>query len=178
MPRPHHPSSVATQRADFRRLRGYYEPLRLPDGPATPSRVAGCDARPHGRNHAAPSRASRVACALLCVHADATTPARPRSPIARASPSRQEALASRRRPSPSKNWVGSRILLFEACSAFTRVSACTLAESLTDPLTSECSCNKNPSCRSDCYRLERPSCRVGLSPTTKRHSSRRTLRAE
>src|SRR5438093_10241984 len=88
----------------------------------------------------------------------------------------QEAQVSPRRPSPTEDRVGSRITLFEACSAFTRVSACTLAESLTDPLTSECSCNKNPSCRSDCYRLERPSCRVGVPPTGKRRSSRRALR--
>ena len=38
-------------------------------------------------------------------------------------------LLHRRRPSPHYSWVGSCITLFEACSAFTRVTACRLAES-------------------------------------------------
>ncbi len=38
-------------------------------------------------------------------------------------------LAQRQRPSPNLRRVGSRIALFEACSAFTRVTACTLAKS-------------------------------------------------
>lgn len=118
---------------------------------------------------------SRVAYAFLCVHADATAPAGPQEFDRSCLPLLgQETPIPRQRPSPASEWVGSRIAVFEACSAFTCVSACTLAESLMDPLTSECSCNKNPSCRSDCYRLERPSCRVGLFPTEKRHSSRRT----
>ena len=38
-------------------------------------------------------------------------------------------LISRRRPSPNFRWVGSCIMVFEACSAFTRVTACRLAKS-------------------------------------------------
>ena len=70
--------------------------------------------------------------------------------------------------------IGPRIALFEACSAFTHVAAYTLAEPLNGPLTSECSCDDNTPRRSDCYRLERPNCRVGLTPTESRRSSRRT----
>ena len=39
-------------------------------------------------------------------------------------------LSSRLRPSPSLCWVGCHIMLFEACTAFTHVTACLLAESL------------------------------------------------
>ena len=38
-------------------------------------------------------------------------------------------LLHRRRPSPDYSWVGSCIISFEACSAFTRVTTCRLAES-------------------------------------------------
>jgi hypothetical protein len=38
-------------------------------------------------------------------------------------------LIPRRRPSPNFGWVGSCIMVFEACSAFTRVTACRLAKS-------------------------------------------------
>src|ERR1017187_5374312 len=34
-----------------------------------------------------------------------------------------------RRPSPDYRWVGSCIISFEACSAFTRVTTCRLAKS-------------------------------------------------
>ena len=42
-------------------------------------------------------------------------------------------LSSQRRPSPLSDRVGSHIILFEACSAFTRVTACLRAESPTRP---------------------------------------------
>ena len=57
----------------------------------------------------------------LCVHAVATTPTGSAGCFAH--------LAQRQRPSPNLRRVGSRIALFEACSAFTRVTACTLAKS-------------------------------------------------
>src|ERR1019366_4524038 len=38
-------------------------------------------------------------------------------------------LLHRLRPSPDYRWVGSCIISFEACSAFTRVTTCRLAES-------------------------------------------------
>jgi len=48
-------------------------------------------------------------------------------------------LIPRRRPSPNFGWVGSCIIVFGACSAFTRVTACTLAESPLRPSTPEAS---------------------------------------
>ena len=58
----------------------------------------------------------------VCAHATATTPA---------EPLRLRSLAGSQRwqPSPLREQVGFRIGVFEACSAFTRVAACTLAES-------------------------------------------------
>ena len=55
------------------------------------------------------------------IHAVAITPADLLGPFAR--PPQQQ------RPSPKFSGVGVRITLFEACSAFTRVTACMLAES-------------------------------------------------
>jgi len=66
--------------------------------------------------------ASRVAPDPLCLHAVATTPAGPMELI-------RSLLPHRRRPSPDYSWVGSCIISFEACSAFTRVTTCRLAES-------------------------------------------------
>src|SRR5581483_7384629 len=45
----------------------------------------------------------------------------------------------RQRPSPNVRGVGSRINHFEACSAFTRVTACLLAGLLIQPFASEAS---------------------------------------
>ena len=58
----------------------------------------------------------------MCAHATATTPA---EPLGR----RSLAGSQRWQPSPLREQVGFRIGVFEACSAFTRVAACTLAES-------------------------------------------------
>jgi hypothetical protein len=55
------------------------------------------------------------------MHADANTPAGPPGSVARS--------AQRLRPSLGKREVGSRINSFEACSAFTLVSACMFAKS-------------------------------------------------
>src|SRR4051812_6802408 len=61
------------------------------------------------------------------------------------------------RPSPCFRRVGSHIALFEACSAFTRVSACTFAESPNgDPLHRRLRWLRLLHHRSDCYRPERP----------------------
>ncbi len=57
----------------------------------------------------------------LYVHADAITPAGPSGAVA--------LLARRRRLSPILKRVSPCITRFEACSAFTRVPACTLAKS-------------------------------------------------
>ena len=69
-------------------------------------------------------------------------------------------------PSPRSRRGGLRIDVFEARSAFTRVAACTLAEPPEAALF-----HRSASVRfvtstdcSDCYRLERTTCRAGLSP--------------
>jgi hypothetical protein len=62
--------------------------------------------------------------------------------------------------------VGLRIVLFEACSAFTRVAACTLALSpFRDTLIRRLQPLRYLHDCSGCFRLER--CRVGLTPTGK-----------
>ena len=69
------------------------------------------------------------------------------------------------RPSPKPGRVGSCITLFEACSAFTHVTACTLAKSPSDPLHRRLQQFRCLHYCSDCYRAERTSSRVGFSPT-------------
>ena len=98
---------------------------------------------------------------LPCVHAIATTPAQPLGALFARFPSRSSL------PRVSVR-VGLRIVLFEDCSAFTHVTACTLAgpptviryirgfshfvTSMTAPIATGWS----------------ESCRVGLAPTEKR----------
>ena len=65
---------------------------------------------------------------------------------------------------PRTGRVGSCITLFEACSAFTHVTACTLAKSPSDPLHRRLQQLRCLHCCSDCYRVERTSSRAGLSP--------------
>src|ERR1022692_4447143 len=78
----------------------------------------------------------------------------------------------RRRPSPLLRKVGDHIGLFEACSTFTCVTACRLAESPKRPVFLEGSDGFVSSPRRfDSYRLERPSCRVGIAPTEDQHLS-------
>jgi hypothetical protein len=66
--------------------------------------------------------ASRVASGPLCLHAVATTPAGPMEPI-------RSVLLHRLRPSPHNRQVGSCIISFVACSAFTHVTTYRLAKS-------------------------------------------------
>src|SRR5690242_18427843 len=66
------------------------------------------------------------------------------------------------RPSPKPGRVGSCISLFEACSAFTHVTACTLAKSPSDSLHQRLQQLCCLPCCSDCYRVERTSSRAGL----------------
>ena len=64
-----------------------------------------------------------------------------------------------------RSWLGSRINSFEACSAFTHVTVCPVAKSPeSDPLHPRLRRIRYLLHRSDCYRLERPSCRTGLAP--------------
>ena len=68
------------------------------------------------------------------------------------------------RPSPKPGRVGSCISLFEACSAFTHVTACTLAKSPSDSLHQRLQQSRGLHRCSDCYRVERTSSRAGLLP--------------
>jgi hypothetical protein len=65
--------------------------------------------------------------------------------------------------------VGSCISLFEACSAFTHVTACTLAKSPSDSLHQRLQQFRCLHCCSDCYRVERTSSRAGLTPAVDHH---------
>jgi hypothetical protein len=65
-------------------------------------------------------------------------------------------LHQRWQPSLYSRQVGFRIALFEACSAFTLITACTLAESLNDPLHRRLRRSRYLLHLYDCYRLERP----------------------
>src|SRR5258708_6793256 len=96
------------------RLQRYYEPLRHPRAPGLS--LAGF------RLVVAPTTPWGFPCCVRfpCVHAAATTPAQRLGVLFAHSPSRVSL--------PRKGCrVGLRIVLFEDCSAFTRVTACTLA---------------------------------------------------
>ena len=69
----------------------------------------------------------------------------------------------RQRPSLCNSQVGSCNCFFEACSAFTHVMACTLAESPSDPLHRKLRQPRCLRCRFDCYRAERTSSRAGVT---------------
>jgi len=76
----------------------------------------------------------------------------------------------RRRPSPYTCKVGDHIGLFEACSTFTGdygLSARRVAKATR--LSRRLRRFRYLHRRSDSYRLERPSCRVGLAPTEDQH---------
>jgi hypothetical protein len=79
------------------------------------------------------------------------------------------------RPSPCNSKVGSCNCFFGACSAFTHVTACTLAESSSDPLHRKLRQFRCLRCRLDCYRVERTSSRAGVSPAEVQRLSRRTI---
>ena len=92
----------------------YCGPLRHPAGPACPSRgpVGACTP---------PTGLPVLPRPPSCRHAGATTPAGAIRCVCRLLPGPPSA-------SPFPRWVGSRVAIFEACSAFTRVPACLLAE--------------------------------------------------
>ena len=134
-PRPLYPKGLRILRHIT--AKGTYPPPELPGfpgttdlsatlpGPACPSRAAGWRVR-------ATARASRVAPVSL-LHACCR-----QYPGGDARCSRRS-LPGRWLPSPKQRRVGLRIMLFEACSAFTRVAACVLAEPpKRRPFTSEC----------------------------------------
>ena len=81
----------------------------------------------------------------------------------------------RRRPSLKRRQVGFRIILFEACSAFTHVSACMVAKSpKSDPLHQSTSTHLLPPASPWLLPAERPIGRVGFAPTENRRLSRHT----
>ena len=104
-----------------------------------------------------------------CRHAVATTPAGPPEPCARYCSSDYGL---------PRNSVGAApaLTFFEACSAFTRVTACRLAKSPYATLYTE---HRRLCClyrRSDYCRVERSSSRAGLSPLKTIAFSRRTVK--
>ena len=70
----------------------------------------------------------------------------------------------RQRPPLCNSQVGSYNYFFGACSAFTHVIACTLAESPGDPPHRKLRQLRCLRCRFDCYRVERTSSRAGVAP--------------
>jgi hypothetical protein len=139
----------------------YCEPLRHPIRPGLS--LASCQLI----STAITAGASRVASGLLCVHAVAITPAGSME-LVRSSVSIASGL-------PRNSKVGSCNYFFEACSAFTRVTACTLAESPSDPLHRKLRQIRCLGCGFDCYRVERTSSRAGVAPAGVQRLSRRTV---
>src|SRR5467141_1433625 len=78
------------------------------------------------------------------------------------------------RPSHEPGRVGSCIVGFGACSAFTHVTACLLAKSPSDSLHQRLQQSRCLHCCSDCYRVERTSSRAGIPPLWTSAFSRRT----
>jgi len=113
------------------RLPRYYEPLRHPKRPGLS--LASCQLI----HTAITAGTSRVAHDPLCLHAVATTPAGPRG-TGSLVPS------PRLRPSPNLRRVGPCNALFEACSAFTHVTAYRLAKSPMRPSAPEASAASLP----------------------------------
>ena len=97
-----------------------------PNGPACPSRASGW-------RHNATAGASRVATVLL------VQTCRRHYPGGTAGGFKSFPVYLRQRPSPSLCWVGSHITCFGACSVFTRVTACLLAEPPMRPFASKAS---------------------------------------
>ncbi len=114
-----------------------------PQRPASPSRAAGWSSQP------TTPRGFPCCVRFPCVHAVATTPAQRLGACFALFPSRISLPRNGDR-------VGLRIVLFEACSAFTYVTACTLALS---PIRDTLHRRVQPFCYlhscSGCFRLER-----------------------
>ena len=117
---------------------------------ATPGRPA-CPSRASGWSSLTTPWGLPCCVRFPCVHAVATTPAQRLGVLFRSSsPSRSSLPRKGRR-------VGLRIVLFEACSAFTRVTACTLAPSpIRDALSRRLLPLRYLHSCSGCFRLERP----------------------
>ncbi len=138
------------------RLRRYCEPLRHPNRPGLS--LTSCQLI----HTAITVGTSRVVYGPLCRHAVASYPGRMDGICSLV-------LFHRLRPSPKPRRVGSCVNLFEACSAFTYVTACLLVESLNDLLHQRLQQSRCLHCCSDCYRVERTSSRAGLTPAVDHH---------
>ena len=112
-------------------LHRYYEPLRHPSQPGLS--LTSCQLI----HTAITAGTSRVATGPLCLHAFANTPAGPMETCSLVQ-------CHRLRPSPNRRRVGPCITLFEACSAFTHVTACMLTESPMRPSTPKASAASLP----------------------------------
>jgi hypothetical protein len=112
----------------------------------------------------------------LCGHAVVITPVGSLSWIAHGTASSTRCPArKRRRPSPCQCRVSSHVNRFEACSTFTRVTACLIAGPPSGPLSRRLRRFRHLHHRFDSFRLERPSCRGDWLPLEIRNLSRRTL---
>ena len=113
------------------RLHRYHEPLRHPIRPGLS--LTSCQLI----HTAITAGTSRVAYGPLCLHAVANTPA--------GSMETNSLIPFHRlRPSPNRRRVGSCVVGFGACSAFTHVTACMLAESPMRPSTPKASAASLP----------------------------------
>ena len=121
-----------------------------PRGPVCPSRASGW------RSHAATAWGFPCFVDPLRVRAVASTPAGSSGHLSLIPP----AMAA----FPVIGRVGSRIILFEACSAFTHVTARTLAEPLNDSFTSEAPVDSLPPPPLRLLPAGATLCRAGLSP--------------
>ena len=145
----------------FTRLQRYYEPLRIPKAPGLS--LAGIRLVIAGLTLGRPVLRTLSLC-TCCRHYPGAAARRTRRS---ASPSRISL--------PRKGCrVGLRIVLFEACPAFTRVTACTLARSpIRDTLTEGFS--HFVSSMTAPVASGWSGCRVGLTPTYMRASRVKTF---
>src|SRR5262245_30109940 len=102
------------------RLPRDYEPVRHPSAARPVPR-----GRPVGNAVVPPPGLPELPVDSPSMHAIASPPAGPAEPC--------RSWPDRRRPSPSVRRIGSRIGRFGVCSAVTRVRACMVADSLTEP---------------------------------------------
>ncbi len=104
------------------------------------------------------------------MHAAATTPTKPLDCVAH--------YAQRWQPSPNDRRVGLRIIIFGACSAFTRVAACMFAgPPKAARYIGVLRLLRHLYSRSDCYRLERQLPGGSLLPLKSDAFARHTVRS-
>ena len=157
--------------AGIARTQRYYGPLRLLRQPGLSLTGARLVTRP-------PSEVSRVAFDLLCRHAVANTPVGPRAGVL-SLPYRRDGCHDSKPVTAAFPVIRAgrlpRLRCFEACSAFTRVTACLLAGPPSGPLHQRLRQCRRLHYRSDCYRLERPVAGRDLHPLKTNTFSRHTV---